>query len=328
MVLSRKQGAHKQYDVFNGDADGICALHQLRLADPAPEAELVTGVKRDINLLSRIEAVKSCSIAVFDVSMHTNMNSLERLLSRGNEVLYIDHHFPGDIPQATGLRHHINPDPDVCSALIVDALLDGKFRLWSLCGAFGDNLDKIANAIGSGLGLSSTELDCLRETGELINYNSYGAQVKDLFFPPEDLYRAIREYRSPFDFFERSKTLKTLKVGFESDMNLALSQPEYKKYGRNRIYRFPGSPWARRVSGVFANLKARENPEGAHALITENRDETLRISVRAPLSDKQGADVLCRSFPSGGGRASAAGINALPPALLDDFLTMFDQTYS
>ena len=230
MVLSRKQGALKQYDVFNGDADGICALHQLRLADPAPEAELVTGVKRDINLLSRIEEVKSCSIAVFDVSMHTNMSSLERLLSGGNEVLYIDHHFPGDIPQSTGLRHHINPDPDVCSALIVDALLDGKFRLWSLCGAFGDNLDKIANAIGSGMGLSSTELDCLREIGELINYNSYGAQVKDLFFPPEDLYRAIREYRSPFDFFERSKTLKTLKVGFESDMNLALAQPEYKKY--------------------------------------------------------------------------------------------------
>ena len=39
------------YDVFNGDADGICALHQLRLAEPRPTAELVTGVKRDIRLL-------------------------------------------------------------------------------------------------------------------------------------------------------------------------------------------------------------------------------------------------------------------------------------
>ncbi len=328
MVLSRKQGAHKQYDVFNGDADGICALHQLRLANPAPEAELITGVKRDINLLSRIEEVTGSTIAVFDISMHSNMSSLVRLLSRGNEVLYIDHHFAAEIPETNSLRHHINPDPDVCSALIVDALLDGKYRLWALCGAFGDNLDKIANSMGTGMGLSSTELDCLRETGELLNYNSYGAQVKDLFFPPEDLYRAIREYRSPFDFYERSKTLKTLKVGFESDMNLALSQPEYKKIGRNRIYRFPDNPWARRVSGVFANLKARENPNGAHALITENSDETLRISVRAPLSDKHGADVLCRSFPSGGGRASAAGINALPPALLEDFLTKFDQTYS
>ena len=43
------------YDVFNGDADGLCALHQLRLANPAL-AELVTGVKRDIKLLDRVKA--------------------------------------------------------------------------------------------------------------------------------------------------------------------------------------------------------------------------------------------------------------------------------
>jgi hypothetical protein len=44
-----------RYDAFNGDADGICALHQLRLADPQ-EAILVTGVKRDIALLKKIDA--------------------------------------------------------------------------------------------------------------------------------------------------------------------------------------------------------------------------------------------------------------------------------
>ena len=36
------------YDVFNGDADGICALQQLRLREPR-EAELVTGMKRDMD---------------------------------------------------------------------------------------------------------------------------------------------------------------------------------------------------------------------------------------------------------------------------------------
>ncbi len=328
MVLSRKQRTFRQYDVFNGDADGICALHQLRLADPVPDAELITGVKRDINLLSRIEQVKSSSIAVFDISMYSNIASLEQLLAAGNDILYIDHHFAGAIPEASNLRHHIDPDPDQCTSLIVDSLLGGEFRLWALCGAFGDNLDKIANVIASEIGLSVSETDCLREIGELINYNGYGSQVKDLYFPPENLFRAIREYRSPFDFFERSKTLKTLKVGFDSDMSLALSQPEYKTCGKNRIFRFPDNPWARRVSGVFANLKARENPEGAHALITENRDESLRISVRAPLQNKQGADKLCRTFPSGGGRAAAAGINALPPDLLNDFMTKFQQTYS
>ncbi len=44
------------FDVFNGDADGICALLQLRLANPL-ESILVTGVKRDIRLLQRVDAV-------------------------------------------------------------------------------------------------------------------------------------------------------------------------------------------------------------------------------------------------------------------------------
>ena len=35
------------FDVFNGDADGICALIQLRLAEPR-DTTLITGVKRDI----------------------------------------------------------------------------------------------------------------------------------------------------------------------------------------------------------------------------------------------------------------------------------------
>jgi len=45
----------RDFDVFNGDADGICALHQLRLAEPRA-ADLITGVKRDIALLKRVPA--------------------------------------------------------------------------------------------------------------------------------------------------------------------------------------------------------------------------------------------------------------------------------
>ncbi|EMI16065.1 phosphoesterase, DHHA1, partial [Rhodopirellula maiorica SM1] len=55
------------YDIFNGDADGICALHQLRLADPQP-SRLVTGVKRDINLLKRVSADAGDQLTVLDIS--------------------------------------------------------------------------------------------------------------------------------------------------------------------------------------------------------------------------------------------------------------------
>ncbi|HJV50176.1 MAG TPA: acetyltransferase, partial [Noviherbaspirillum sp.] len=35
------------FDVFNGDADGMCALRQLRLSEPR-EAIRITGLKREI----------------------------------------------------------------------------------------------------------------------------------------------------------------------------------------------------------------------------------------------------------------------------------------
>lgn len=59
----------KSYDVFNGDADGICALVQLRLAEPKP-AELITGVKRDISLLNKLP-VEACDVTVLDISFES-----------------------------------------------------------------------------------------------------------------------------------------------------------------------------------------------------------------------------------------------------------------
>jgi len=94
-----------------------------------------------------------------------------------------------------------------------------------------------------------------------------------------------------------------------------------------RIYQLPPEPWARRVAGVFSNEKAREKPALAHALIIENQDKTYRISVRAPLANRSHADTLCLAFPTGGGRAAAAGINGLPPDMLPSFLQSFEQVF-
>ena len=54
-------------DVFNGDADGVCALHQLRLHNPQ-ESRLVTGVKRDTLLLKRIISARDSVLTVLDIS--------------------------------------------------------------------------------------------------------------------------------------------------------------------------------------------------------------------------------------------------------------------
>ncbi len=85
------------YDIFNGDADGLCALHQLRLADPRAAA-LITGVKRDITLLARVTPEAGDELTVLDVSLDANRDALLGALRTGARVCYFDHHFPGEIP--------------------------------------------------------------------------------------------------------------------------------------------------------------------------------------------------------------------------------------
>ena len=67
------------YDVFNGDADGIIALLQFRLAEPKVST-LITGVKRDIQLLQQVPALKATSVTVLDISLEKNITALDELL--------------------------------------------------------------------------------------------------------------------------------------------------------------------------------------------------------------------------------------------------------
>ena len=91
------------YDVFNGDADGICALIQLRLVEPRPDATLVTGVKRDIQLLGRIPDEDVDRVTALDISFDKNRGDVDRLLAAGADLFFCDHHFSGDIPEAANI---------------------------------------------------------------------------------------------------------------------------------------------------------------------------------------------------------------------------------
>jgi len=319
-----------QYDVFNGDADGICALHQLRLDKPRPTAELVSGVKRDINLLSRLvdKAESGDDITVLDISMASNMADLRTLLNRGCQVFYVDHHFAGEIPEDARLAAHIDPAAQVCTSLIVDRLLAGRFRPWAVAAAFGDNLHDAAREAGLSCGLSSQEIEQLRELGELMNYNGYGAVPADLHLTPQALYKAVRPFGNPLDFIRESADLDKLRRGFASDMANAHGEEPLQENQAGRLYLFPDAPWSKRVAGVFSNEKAREKEELAHALLVKKGDGTMMVSVRAPLARREGADTLCRQFPTGGGRTAAAGINALPETMLDQFIRKFEEIFT
>jgi hypothetical protein len=320
--------ALKYFDVFNGDADGIFALHQLRLATPIEKTILITGVKRDIALLRKIKDAKNCNITVLDISLDKNRDELVSFLKRGNRVLYIDHHFAGDIPDADTLEHHIEPSAKTCTSLIVNELLQGRYSKWAICGAFGDNLDEQAKLLAATTTMSKSEVKALKEMGELFNYNGYGSKIDDLHFHPAKLYEAIQPFPDPLEFYSSTDIVSHLRDGYTEDMARAADQKNISAKAPHRLYLLPTAPWARRIAGVFSNHKAREKPQAAHAVIVANDDGTLQISVRAPLNARKNADTLCRQFPSGGGRAAAAGINHLPEKMLGEFTEAFHAIFS
>ena len=145
------------FDVFNGDADGICALHQIRLSEPV-ESTLITGVKRDISLLARVDAQANDDVTVLDISLDKNRTALEQLLDRGARVRYFDHHFAGNLPQHHNLSATIDTSPDTCTSLLVDKDLGGKYRAWAVTAAFGDNFDESARRMAEPLGIDETRL--------------------------------------------------------------------------------------------------------------------------------------------------------------------------
>ena len=316
------------YDVFNGDADGICALVQLRLAEPR-DGVLVTGVKRDIDLLRQVPAGAGDRITVLDVSMDKNRADLDRVLAAGAAVFYVDHHFPGDEPAShPALTAIINEAPDVCTALRVDSHLRGAFRGWAIVGSFGDNLRKSALGLAKHSGYSEEELTRLDDLGIYINYNGYGSNLADLHFTPEALYRKVSQFRDPLDFIKSGGAdFEKLETGYRQDMKMAADLPPEKATEKTAVFMLPDEPWARRVSGVYSNDLANNHPDRAHAILTQNKDGTYLVSVRAPLTNKTGAVDLCKQFPTGGGRAAAAGINKLPADMLGQFVDTFSRFY-
>lgn len=315
------------FDVFNGDADGICALTQLRLAEPR-SATLVTGVKRDINLLKKVDTANGDRVTVLDVSMDKNHDDLQRLLNAGTEVFYADHHFAGDIPTSEKLTAIINEAPEVCTSLLINTHLKGAYAAWAVVGAFGDNLNKSAQGIAKNLDFSEVELTSLKNLGIYINYNGYGSDLEDLHFKPEELYKLVNQYKNPLGFIHDSRqSFEKLETGYHSDMSAAKETKPEKTTEQTAVFILPDQPWARRVSGVFSNDLTNDHPNRAHAVLTEKGNGNYLASIRAPLNNRTGAAQLCRQFPTGGGREAAAGINDLPKAMLAEFISTFETQY-
>jgi hypothetical protein len=312
--------------VFNGDADGLCALQQLRLWG-APQGPLITGVKRDIALLARAQAAAGDRVTVLDVSLDVNRAALLALLEAGVLVRYFDHHFTGEVPKHPGLEAHLDLSPAVCTSLLVDRSLDGQQRRWALVGMFGDSLTDEARALAEASGIAPAAADRLKDLGVAINYNAYGETLEDLHVTPLELAGEMAHFIDPLDFAERSPICRRLADGFHRDMELARELAPARRTKGAVFFTLPDAAWARRASGTLANDLAKQHAGSAVAIVSPKSGGGYLVSVRVPRESSISAEAFCRTFPTGGGRRTAAGINHLPGEDLQKFADAFESQF-
>ena len=130
------------------------------------------------------------------------------------------------------------------------------------------------------------------------------------------------QYKSPLDAInDENSAYYTLERAYKADMKKAAGAKVLHDCDTAKVILLDDEPWARRVSGVLGNDLANQAPTKAHGVVTSNNKGSYTVSVRAPLSNKQGAVDICSKFATGGGRAAAAGINELPESQLSNFIT-------
>lgn len=325
---------------FNGDADGIISQQLALLAGISPTQRL-TGLKRDLRLLRTLRHPMSSDIAdrpldlyVFDINLRDSRDDLYRLLQNPTtNVRWYDHHEPGDIPDSPRLRTRIATTRTACTGLLVHADLIAQGRgqdpRWAAIAAWGDNLPEGAEALLAPLNLSPAAREALREAGELLNYNAYGETPDDVLYQPRDVAERMAEFDDPEVFIRESGLIEPLRQQFaEDERRFGGLSPDSESPGAS-VYVLPGTGWARRLGSTWANRAARENPDRAFAVLHPQADGQYQVSIRAPRgrADAPPAFSLAEQFPSGGGRALAAGINRLPASGVEDFTRRFIDTY-
>lgn len=318
------QSAPSRYDLFNGDADGLCALHQLRMAEPA-DAELVTGTKREIDLFRRLPDGVALTVTALDISFDRNCNDVRRVLSNGGSVQYFDHHAAGTIFDHPGLEAHIDTASDQCTSLIVDRYLKGRHRAWAIVGAYGDNLSRVGDVLAKEMDMPAQTAARLRRLGELLNYNAYGETVADLHLHPQALYHALRGYEAPLDFVASSAEFKRLSEGFDADQAERGRITPHWNDQHVAVYILPSEPWARRISGTLANELVNQAADKSIAVLTPRTDNGFLVSVRLSPRCTQTADVFCSRFPGGGGRRAAGGIDRVSSEQVPMFIDSFSR---
>ena len=168
----------------------------------------------------------------------------------------------------------------------------------------------------------------LHDLGTDLNYNAYGEHESDLIALPAGLHALLRGHVDPLAL-DDDGTLARIHATRVADFALACEHPPFRvgvhaiglRAARCRVE--PAGPRRPRPRPRPAKHRVAASPCSPPTVTAR-----YVVSVRAPLAHRHGADVLCRQFASGEGRAGAAGIDRLPEAQLDAFLSSLARAFA
>ncbi len=309
-------------DVFHGDADGLCSIQQIRLAEPLNERQVVSGGLSQHSLLMSILTAENRDILMLDLPLERNLVSLKQLLKQGCRVRCFDHHISSEQPEHERLELHLDASPETCTSLLVNKHLNGAHQEWAAVGAFGDNMPSEAKKLLQGSGLSENDVEQLQSLAELLNYNAYGDLLNAGHLSVTEMHYNMMAYDNPLDFIKENERLarigKVMKEDLEHARKLLIveDQPDGLVY----ILR-PREP-VRRVRKVWLGQLGRQYPDKALLIALENHDGSFDASIRAPLNSPSDAWKVAERF-GGGGREGAASVKCLPSTEVVNFLDIF-----
>jgi hypothetical protein len=201
-----------------------------------------------------------------------------------------------------------------CTSLMVDCLLQGKYRGWALVGAYGKQLKHLADAQATVMGIGAAEREGLQRLGELISYNADVAHTRHLYLEPANLYAQLARYQDPLEFLRCESLAEDLDGVRQSDLERALALPAYWKDGHASVFVLPDQDWASRVSSHFKSRLCEMEPHRAHAVLTPSDTGFFRAAVQASI------------MPGYQARPKRWLIDHLPAGEVDHLISAFSAT--
>ena len=129
----------------------------------------------------------------------------------------------------------------------------------------------------------------------MLNYNSYGDAIEELYYSPVELHKRMRNYSNPVTFIEGESVFSNLREAYYQDMSAARGVLGETRPG-GLVNFLPNLPWARRLTVTFANLIANDYRNQVIAVLTHGDSHHYRVHLRTPEASTVAAVIFAGDF--------------------------------